>query len=71
MLYSMIKIGEETGSLDSIMEKTADFYDDELEQTIQATVAMVEPAMIIVMGIGIGTIVLAIMIPMFTMYGTM
>ena len=37
MLYSMIKIGEETGSLDSIMEKTADFYDDELEQTIQAT----------------------------------
>lgn len=71
MLYSMIKIGEETGSLDSIMEKTADFYDDELEQTIQATVAMVEPALIIVMGIAIGTIVLAIMIPMFTMYGTM
>lgn len=71
MLYSMIKIGEETGALDSIMNKTADFYDDELEQTIQSTVAMIEPAMIIVMGIGIGTIVLAIMIPMFTMYGTM
>lgn len=71
MLYSMIKIGEETGALDSIMNKTADFYDDELEQTIQSTVAMIEPALIIVMGIAIGTIVLAIMIPMFTMYGTM
>lgn len=71
MMCSMIKIGEETGSLDDIMDKTADFYDDELEQTIQSTVALVEPALIIVMGIVIGAIVLAIMIPMFTMYGTM
>ena len=71
MLASMVKIGEETGSLDGILEKTADFYDDELEQAIQTTVALVEPALIVVMGLVIGTIVLAIMIPMFTMYGNM
>lgn len=71
MLASMVKIGEETGSLDGILEKTADFYDDELEQTIQTTVALVEPALIIVMGVVIGAIVLSIMIPMFTMYGEM
>ena len=71
MLASMVKIGEETGSLDGILEKTADFYDDELEQAIQTTVALVEPALIVVMGLVIGTIVLAIMIPMFIMYGNM
>ena len=68
MLSSMIHIGEETGSLDDILAKTADFYDDELEAQIQATTALIEPLLIIVMGIIIATIVLAIMIPMFEMY---
>lgn len=69
MMSSMVKIGEESGSLDGILEKTADFYDDDLEQTIQTTVALMEPAMIVAMALIIGTIVLAIIIPMFTMYG--
>ena len=43
MLSSMIKIGEESGALDSILNKTADFYDDEVEQTIQTTTALIEP----------------------------
>ncbi len=68
MLSSMIHIGEETGSLDDILAKTADFYDDELEAQIQATTALIEPLLIVVMGIIIGAIVLAIMIPMFEMY---
>ena len=68
MLSSMIHIGEETGSLDEILAKTADFYDDELEAQIQATTALIEPLLIVVMGIIIATIVLAIMIPMFEMY---
>ena len=68
MLSSMIHIGEETGSLDDILAKTADFYDDELEAQIQATTALIEPLLIVVMGIIIATIVLAIMIPMFEMY---
>lgn len=68
MLYSMIKIGEETGSLDDILNKTADFYDEELESTIQTSVALMEPVLIVVMGLTIGFMVVSIMIPMFDSY---
>ncbi len=68
MLYSMIKIGEDTGSLDDILNKTADFYDDELEGIIQSSVAMLEPLLIVIMGLIIGFMVMSIMIPMFDSY---
>ena len=71
MLYSMVKIGEETGSLDDILNKTADFYDEELESTIQTSVAMIEPLLILVMGLVIGFIVISIMLPMFDSYSQM
>lgn len=71
MLYSMIKIGEDTGSLDDILNKTADFYDEELENTIQKSVAMIEPILIVVMGLIIGFIVVSIMLPMFDSYTQM
>lgn len=68
MLSTMVRIGEETGSLDEILYKTADFYDEELENQIQVTASMVEPIMIVIMGVIIGFIVLAIMMPMTNMY---
>ncbi|OCA96743.1 type II secretion system F family protein [Clostridium beijerinckii] len=68
MLYSMIKIGEDTGSLDGILNKTADFYDEELESIIQTSVALMEPILIVVMGLIIGFMVTSIMIPMFDSY---
>ncbi|EHJ01426.1 Type II secretion system F domain containing protein [Clostridium sp. DL-VIII] len=68
MLYSMVKIGEETGSLDDILNKTADFYDEELESIIQSSVAMIEPILIIVMGIVLGFMIISIMLPMFDSY---
>lgn len=71
MLYSMIKIGEDTGSLDDILNKTADFYDEELENTIQKSVAFIEPLLIVVMGLTIGFIVISIMLPMFDSYTQM
>lgn len=71
MLSSMIRIGEESGSLDEILNKTADFYDDEVEQAIQKATSLIEPIMIVIMGVVIGGIVLAIMIPMFNMYSEM
>ncbi|MGL4373523.1 MAG: type II secretion system F family protein, partial [Turicibacter sp.] len=71
MLGSMIKIGEETGSLDEILVKTAYFYDDELEHQIQTTTAMIEPLMILTMGVVVGFIIVSIMTPMFTMYENM
>ena len=71
MLSSMIKIGEESGSLEEILNKTADFYDDEVEQAIQTTTSLIEPLLIVVMGVVIGTIVISIMLPMFNMYTEM
>ena len=71
MLYSMVKIGEETGSLDDILNKTADFYDEELETIIQTSVALLEPILIVVMGLVIGFMVVSIMVPMFDSYGKM
>ena len=71
MLASMIKIGEESGSLDDILNKTADFYDEEVEQTIQTTTALIEPLLIVVMGLVIGLIIISIMLPMFDMYNQM
>ncbi|MCE5221056.1 MAG: type II secretion system F family protein [Clostridium sp.] len=68
MLYSMVKIGEETGSLDDILNKTADFYDDELETIIQSSVALMEPILIVVMGFIIGFMIVSIMLPMFDSY---
>lgn len=68
MLYSMVKIGEETGALDDILNKTADFYDEELESTIQSSVALLEPILIVIMGLVIGFMVISIMLPMFDSY---
>ncbi|MBI6027854.1 type II secretion system F family protein, partial [Clostridium perfringens] len=70
MLASMVKVGEEAGSLDSILDKTADFYDDELEREIQTATALIEPAMIVVMGIIIGFLLISILTPMFKMYNS-
>ena len=70
MLASMVKIGEEAGSLDSILDKTADFYDDELEREIKTATALIEPSMIVLMGIIIGFLLISILTPMFTMYNS-
>jgi Type II secretory pathway, component PulF len=68
MLCSMIKIGEESGSLDEILDKTADFYDDELDTAIQQFTSILEPLMILFMGVVIGFMVISMLLPMFDMY---
>jgi type IV pilus assembly protein PilC len=70
MMVSMVGIGEESGSLDDILEKTAEFYDREVEDGLSRMVTMIEPLMIIIMGGIVGFIVLAIALPMFDMYST-
>ncbi|EHK2306325.1 type II secretion system F family protein [Clostridium perfringens] len=70
MLASMVKVGEEAGSLDGILDKTADFYDDELEREIQTATALIEPAMIVLMGVIIGFLLISILTPMFKMYNS-
>ena len=65
MLLSMVKIGEESGSLESMLVKTSDYYEEELETAIKQLLSLLEPAMIIVMGVIIGGIVASVMLPMF------
>lgn len=69
MLSSMIYIGEESGSLGELLNSTADYFDNEADSAIQRMVSMIEPIMIIVLGIVIGFIVLSIIQPIFSMYG--
>lgn len=70
MLIQMIEIGEESGSLDDILEKTANFYDDEVEVAIQKMTTMLEPLMIVLMSLVIGFIVISMVLPMFDMMNT-
>jgi type IV pilus assembly protein PilC len=70
MVTSMIEVGEESGSLDEILEKTAVFYDEELETALQKLTTMIEPIMIVVMAAVIGFIVVSMLLPMFGMFET-
>jgi len=70
MVDSMIKIGEESGSLDDILLKTADFYDEEVEVALTKLTTLLEPIMIVGMAVVIGFIVIAMYLPMFDMMQT-
>jgi type IV pilus assembly protein PilC len=70
MVDSMIKIGEESGSLYDMLTKTADFYDEEVQTSLQKLTSMLEPIMLVVMGFIIGFIVIAMYLPMFDMMKT-
>lgn len=67
MLTSMIYIGEESGRLDSILEKTADFYDEEAQTATQKMVSLVEPMMIVIMGVVVCFLIVAMILPMYGM----
>lgn len=68
MLSSMIFIGEESGSLGDILVSTADYFDDEADGAIQRMIALLEPIMLVVLGVIIGFIVVSIIQPIFQMY---
>ncbi|MCY6959302.1 type II secretion system F family protein [Clostridium brassicae] len=68
MVNAMIKIGEESGALDEVLDKTADFYEEEVEQALTKMTAIIEPILILIMGLIIGFIVIAMVMPMFDMY---
>lgn len=68
MAIQMISIGEETGELDAMLMKVADFYEDEVEQAVKALTSVLEPVMIVVLGGMVGTILLAMYLPMFKVF---
>ncbi len=68
MMYHMIRIGEEAGNTEEMLNKLADYYDDEVEMAVQSLMAAMEPMIIIVLAVVVGTLIGAVMAPMLTMY---
>jgi type IV pilus assembly protein PilC len=68
MALSMLSIGEETGEMDQMLSKVADFYEDEVSASVKALTSMLEPARIVVGGGIVGSILLAMYLPMFTVF---
>lgn len=68
MVYHMIEIGEETGNMEDMLDKIAEYYDEEVEMATQSLLAVMEPMIIIIMALVVVPIVLAIMMPMYSLY---
>jgi type IV pilus assembly protein PilC len=67
MVVQMIGVGEQTGALDSMLNKIAEFYEDEVDIAVAGLVKLLEPVMIFILGVVIGGIVVAMYLPMFTL----
>jgi type IV pilus assembly protein PilC len=65
MVTRMISIGEKSGSLEMLLEKISEFYDEQVRATVKQLTSLIEPIMISVMGLLVGTIVLAVFLPIF------
>jgi type IV pilus assembly protein PilC len=70
MVVQMINVGEQTGGLDEMLNKIADFYDDEVDAAVGALLAALEPLMIVVLGVVVGGMIVAMYLPIFDMIGT-
>jgi type IV pilus assembly protein PilC len=66
LMVQMIEVGEQTGALDGMLQKVADFYDEEVEQTVSNLTALLEPLLTLVMGVGVGIMVISLYLPMFS-----
>jgi len=69
MVCSMIAVGESTGALDTMMSKIADFYDDEVDQAVKNLTDMIEPFMLVFLGVVVGGLVISMYLPIFKMAG--
>lgn len=70
MIPAMVNIGEESGAIEEVLDKTANFYDEEVETAINRMTTMLEPIMIVVMAVVVGFIVISMLLPMFDMVKT-
>ena len=69
MVCQMIAVGESTGALDAMLEKIADFYDEEVDQAVENLTAMIEPMMIVFLGVIVGGLIVSMYLPIFKMAG--
>ncbi len=70
MVVQMINVGEQTGALDQMLSKIADFYEEEVDVAVAGLVKLLEPLMIVVLGGIIGVIVTAMYLPLYTILGS-
>ena len=70
MVTHMVGVGEETGALDTMLDKVADFYEDQVEASVKALTSILEPVMIIVIGAIVGFIVISMYLPLFSVYNS-
>jgi len=68
LAVQMMSVGEETGELDAMMLKVADFYEDEVEQTVKALTSIIEPIMMVIVAAMVGVILLSMYLPMFAVF---
>ncbi|MBO5524896.1 MAG: type II secretion system F family protein, partial [Roseburia sp.] len=68
MVHHMVKIGEETGNMEEMLDKIAEYYDEEVEMATQSLLAALEPLIIILMALVVVPIILAVMMPMYSLY---
>src|SRR5204862_7306398 len=64
MVVNMVDVGEETGDLDTMLNKVADVYDEEVDVLVEALISLLEPIMIVILGGIVGTIVIALFMPL-------
>jgi type IV pilus assembly protein PilC len=69
MVPQMISVGEKTGKLDLVLEKVTDFYEREVNKLVDNLVTLLEPIIIVVLGVGVGIMIAAILLPMYNLAG--
>ena len=67
MMLRMVAAGESTGKIDEMLEKMADFWDEEIEATLAALTSLLEPILIVILGVVVGGIVISLFLPIFKM----
>jgi type IV pilus assembly protein PilC len=66
MVVQMLAVGEETGAVDEMLEKVADFFDQEIEATVDALTSLLEPLLVVLLGACVGGMIVALYMPMFS-----
>jgi len=71
IMVQMVKVGEETGSLGQILKTLGDFYKREVDDAIDTLIGMIEPVMIVMLGLGVGILLVSVLMPIYNMVGSM
>jgi type IV pilus assembly protein PilC len=69
MVVQMIAVGESTGAMDAMLQKIADFYEDEVDTAVAALTSLLEPVMMVVLGVLLGGLIIAMYLPIFELAG--